>query len=196
MYIAQNPRTFNPTVELFIQLQRRENPPVQGENQKQRSISEARRQGYREGVVEGITTILNKYRCEMYPHWERVPLLDTHEVGKTVQLWLEKYQTLESNLPSMPKTDDEKKADREGRDQFFNDLGIEFYSLAVGGEMEERELERHTQAVLAGEEDPTESDRPWLEERLAKARALNKEIEDLIKVVTPRGRPIKDQPQA
>jgi hypothetical protein len=196
MYVTRHAKTFTPLIELFVQLNQRDGAPIQGVTQKERQYADGRRRGYREGCVEGITAILNGQRCIFYTHWEMLPLLDAYEVEKVVKNAMERFQILETTLPSMPKTDEERARHKEATDKFYTDLLAEFNELAIGGDMAERELERHMKAVLAGEEDPTDADRPWLEERLAKARELNKEIEDLVKVITPKGRPIKDQPQA
>lgn len=70
--------------------------------------------------------------------------------------------------------------------------------------IEKSELERHQKAVLAGEEEATEADREWLQEKLDSAKSLGEQLKRLVRASQPLPepvgdlpqRPIKDQPQA
>jgi hypothetical protein len=172
--LMTNPRNYDQLQHLITEWWHRRLQEDLGapSNKKAEDLQKAKQIAYRQGVCAGLAALANNWRCQMFDKWERIPLLSDNDFYAFLVM-VEEFM-LRPEEPSMV-IDDSPETKRKIRDEKRRTIQAfvveEFAKIALPDEFDEYERDRHRVAVLAGEEEPTDADKHWLEAERARIAA-------------------------
>lgn len=181
-------KTYNPLATLVHRYVNAANRPYSGGKAKRDEMAHiARVTGECEGVASGIAALVNVERAKRFSAVEWID--ECHDTD--LRAWLgEVVERVRKDNERRMQIANSKEDDHETRKAAVRQIDEEQWAWIVEGfnervappELDEKLKEARKQAILKGELEPTEDDREWLAEHVAKAKA---EAEKLAAILGP-----------
>lgn len=185
MYVLRGAAGYNPVMALLTDWRdHRDRQMLPGAG---RRVDEARKDGenlgYDRGIADALAVFANQMRVQMYDKWEMIPILTGHDILRVVMM--PSIKLLKELMEQVDNEDlKDKKEQRDRRNEALSSWLFKTSEMldkaALPEDMMQREIERHRQAVLDGQEEPTEEDREWILETLGKVKQQWSSIERLL----------------